>query len=107
MCATTFWKTVKPFIWDKIASKEQITLVENNEIIQRDSDVMQTLNSFFSNIVTRLKIPAYVDSNSNLKNLADPTLKYEPIQAYSLQEKYAEKNLIALFCLLEKAKMKY
>ena len=33
MCATTFWKTVKPFIWDKIASKEQITLVENNEII--------------------------------------------------------------------------
>ena len=35
----------------------------------------QTLNSFFSNIVTNLKIPAYVDSNSNLENVADPIIK--------------------------------
>ena len=28
-----FWKTVKPFLLDKITSKEQITLVENKEII--------------------------------------------------------------------------
>ena len=84
----TFWKTVKPFISDKIASKEQITLVLNNEIISRDSDVVQILNSFFSSIVTRLKIPAYFDSNSNLENLADLiiklVLKYETIQVYSL-----------------------
>ena len=43
----TFWKTVKFFLLDKIVSKEQITLVENNEIISEDSDVVQTLNSFF------------------------------------------------------------
>ena len=36
---------------------------------------MQTLNSFFSNIVTDLKILAYVDSNSNLENVADPIIK--------------------------------
>ena len=53
----TFWKTVKPFLSDKIVSKEQITLGENNEIIPEDSDVAQTLNSLFSNIVTNLKIP--------------------------------------------------
>ena len=35
-----------------------------------DSDVAQTFNSFFSNIVTNLQIPAYVDSNSNLENVA-------------------------------------
>ena len=67
--------TVKSFLSDKIVSKEQITLVENNEIILKDSDVAQTLNSFFSNIVTNLKIPAYVDSNSNLENVADPIIK--------------------------------
>ena len=28
----TFWKTVKPFLSNKIVSKEQILLVENDEI---------------------------------------------------------------------------
>ena len=28
-----FWKTVKPFLSDKIVSKDQILLVENEEII--------------------------------------------------------------------------
>ena len=41
----------------------------------KDSDVAQTLNSFFSNIVTNLKIPAYADSNSNLENVSDPIIK--------------------------------
>ena len=31
--------TVKSFLSDKIVSKEQITLVENNEIILKDIDV--------------------------------------------------------------------
>ena len=70
-----FWKTVKPFLSDKIISTEQITLVENNEIISEDSDVAQTLNYFFSNIVTNLKTPAYADSNSNLENVSDPIIK--------------------------------
>ena len=70
----TFWKTVKPYLSEKIVSKEQITLVENNEIISEDSDVAQTLHSLFSKIVTNLKIPAYVDRNSNLENVADPII---------------------------------
>ena len=71
----TFWKIVKPFLSDKILSREQITLVENNEIISEDIDAAQTLNSFFSNIVTNLKIPAYADSNSSLENVSDPIIK--------------------------------
>ena len=72
----TFWKTVKPFLSDKIVSKEQITLVEIiSEIISEDRYVAQTLNSFFSNIATNLKIPASVDSNSNLENVTDPIIK--------------------------------
>ena len=70
-----FWKTVKPFLSDKVVSEEQITLVENKEINSEDSDVAQTLNSSFSKIVTNLKISAYVDSNCNLENVADPIIK--------------------------------
>ena len=33
----TFWKTVKPSLSDKIVSKEQILIVENEEIISEDS----------------------------------------------------------------------
>ena len=71
----TLWKTIKLFLSDKIDFKEQITLVENNEIISEDSNVAQTLNSFFSNIATNLKIPAYVDINSNLESVSDPIIK--------------------------------
>ena len=71
----TFWKIVKFFLSDKIISKEQIVLVENNKIISEDTDGAETLNSFFSNILINFKIPAYVDSNSNVENVGDPIAK--------------------------------
>ena len=46
-----FWKTVKPFLYDKIVSKEQILLVENDEIIYEESKIAESLNPFFPNIV--------------------------------------------------------
>ena len=33
----TFWIAVRPFLSDKIVSKEQIISVENNEIFSKDS----------------------------------------------------------------------
>ena len=42
-----FWKTVKPFLLDKTVSKEQILLVENDEIIPEDSKTAESLNHFF------------------------------------------------------------
>ena len=50
-----FLKTVKPFLSDKVVFKEQIALVENNEIISEGSDVGQSSNSFFPKIVKNLK----------------------------------------------------
>ena len=55
--------------------KEQITLIENDKIIPEDSDFPQTLNSFFSSIVTNLKILEYTDNNSNSENITNPTIK--------------------------------
>ena len=46
-----FWKTVKSFLYDKIVSKEQILLVENDEIIYEESKIAELLNPFFPNIV--------------------------------------------------------
>ena len=43
-------------------SEEQITSIENDKIILKDIDVAQSLNSFFSSIVTNLKIPEYTDN---------------------------------------------
>ena len=48
---------MKPLLLAKVVSKEQILLVENNEIIFEDSKIAESLSSFFSNIVKSLKIP--------------------------------------------------
>ena len=69
-----FWKTVKPFLSDKIVSKEQICSVENDEIISEDSKIVKSLNSFFSNIVKNLKIRGYRPHNDSLfENVPDLT----------------------------------
>ena len=71
----TFW-TVKPFLSDKIVSKEQILLVENDEIISEDNKIAESLNSFFSNIAKNLKIPGYRPHNYSLfEKVSDPILK--------------------------------
>ena len=46
----TMWKVVKLFLLEKILSKEQIAFIKSNEIISKDSDVVQTLNFSFWNI---------------------------------------------------------
>ena len=56
-------KTVKPFLSDKITSKEKITLIEGNEIVSNDENTAQGLNTFFSNIVGNLNIPEYVTND--------------------------------------------
>ena len=53
----TSWRTVKPFLSNKIISKEQLLLVENDKIISEDRKIAESLNSFFLNIVKNLEIP--------------------------------------------------
>ena len=48
------FKTVKPFFSDKVTS-----LIEEGEIIRNDSDTARVLNTFFSNIISNLKMPEY------------------------------------------------
>ena len=45
----TFWKTMKPFLSDKTVSREKITLIEKDEIVESDSNTAQILNTFSNN----------------------------------------------------------
>ena len=71
----TFWKTIKPFLSDKIVSREKITLIEEDEIVESDSNTGQILNTFFSNIVSNLKIAEYADCDPISDNINDPVIK--------------------------------
>ena len=51
-----FWQTVKPFLSEKLKSRENITLVEKEELVSSESDVAQLFNQFFSNLVKNLDI---------------------------------------------------
>ena len=42
-----FWKTVKPFLSDKIVGKKKIHLIENGEPIKTDLETAEILNNFF------------------------------------------------------------
>ena len=52
-----FWKTIKPLFSDKVVTTSKITLCENDEVHDNDAQVAEDFGSFFSKIVTELKIP--------------------------------------------------
>ena len=53
----TFMKTIKPFFFsDKGNLRSQTKLIENDELIQNDDKVAETLNTFFKNAVSTLDI---------------------------------------------------
>ena len=70
-----FWKTVKPFLSDKIMSKEKTTLIEENQIISSDGNTAQVLNTFFSNNVGSLNIPEHITNDPISDNISDPIIK--------------------------------
>ena len=52
-----FSKSVKLLFSDKITFKEIINLTENGEILSSDTDIADTFNDYFSNVVQNLNIP--------------------------------------------------
>ena len=70
-----FWKTVKPLLSDKVAGKDEIHLIENNELVKTDLEIAEVLNNFFSNIVQNLGISRYSNNEPLVSNTNDATLK--------------------------------
>ena len=69
-----FWKTIKPFLSDKMVSSEKITSVDNTEIITGDVKYHPVLN-IFSNIVNNLTIHQYSISDLLSDNTAHSIIK--------------------------------
>ena len=51
-----FFKSVKPLFLDIITVREIINLTENEEILNSDTDIADTFNDYFSNVVQNLNI---------------------------------------------------
>ena len=46
-----FWKSFKPYFSDKITVKEIINLTGNGKILSSDTNIADTFNDYFSNVV--------------------------------------------------------
>ena len=80
----TFWKTLKPFLTDKVKTKSKITLIEkkyedsstepSEEIISDEEKVAEIFNNFFVNVVSNLKILNNHNCNMDFQKTDDPVL---------------------------------
>ena len=70
-----FWKTVKPLLSDNVAGKDEVHLIENNELVKTDLETAKVLNNFFSNIVQNLDISRYSNGKLLVINTNNATLK--------------------------------
>ena len=70
-----FWHTVKPFLSDKVKSRETTTLVNKENIESNENDVAKTFNDFSSNIVKNLKIQEYECEDDLHNRFSHPALQ--------------------------------
>ena len=72
-----FWKTVKPFLFDKVTTFPKISLVENDEIISDESKVANSFSNFFENAIHSLGIKTnkYSNDNYGLQNPVEIAIK--------------------------------
>ena len=67
-----FWKTMKPFFSDKGLGKNNIILVEGNDVISDDVAVANILNAFFENAVTSLDLHIPTEYITDTTDISDP-----------------------------------
>ena len=67
-----FCKMVKSLFSKKVNANENITLVENNNIISSEIEIAENLNAFFCNIVKELNIKVKVYLLCDISDINDP-----------------------------------
>ena len=67
-----FFDTIKPLFSKSISSKQNITLVEDNELITEDKEVAEKFNKFFIATVSSLDITENKDLLTDHTNIDDP-----------------------------------
>ena len=65
-----FWNYCKPYFTNKsISNDDRIILVENDKILNKDSDISETFNNYFVNITNDLGIFDWTDYSSDSSNI--------------------------------------
>ena len=54
---------------------KKITLVEKDNIVENDKKIATVLKNFFSNIISNLGIPRYIEGEPASQNIDDPLMK--------------------------------
>ena len=72
----TFGKTIKPFLLDKVTSTNKLTLIDKKDIFLGDCDTAKVLTTFFSNILSGLNVPEYLNCEPLVNKISDPVFKY-------------------------------
>ena len=70
-----FLENSKPFLLDKVASTQKITLVDYIKIVKSNDDTARVLNPFCKNIVSGLKVNGYNNCDPFAENRQEPVLK--------------------------------
>ena len=88
-----FWHTVKPFLSDKVKSREATILVDNENIKSNENEMTNTFNDFFKNIVKSLNIPEYQCEN----DLHSTFSSHPALQAIMKHRNHPSINIIRHF----------
>ena len=103
----TFWPTVKPLLSGKDLTANQITLIENGEIISDDKEVSKTFGHFFKNAVRSLDITEnryLLTDSEDIDDPVDAAIKKFEIHPSSLMIKdRADNRNFSLYNILSGA----
>ena len=73
---TKFWGIILSLYYlIKLLLMKKITLVEKDNIGENDKKIATVLKKFFSNIISNLGIPRYIEGEPASQNIDDPLMK--------------------------------
>ena len=88
MTNKTFWKTIKPNFTDKGINNDNITLAENEETVSDNKKLSETLNNFFSEVVTNLNLSRYDNRTVNVEDIENPVATLSGLSKRIIIETY-------------------
>ena len=74
-----FWKTVKPLISDKYRQNDNITLMENNDVVNETAAVSNIMNEYFINMASDIGTNNTIKDNDDVKNIVNDYANHESI----------------------------
>ena len=74
-----FWETVKPLISDKYRQNDNITLMENNDVVNETAKVSNIMNEYFINMAFDIGTNNPIKDNDDVKNIVNDYANHESI----------------------------